>query len=122
SCATVYDAYDIHTYGALNSAGIERYPGADQVATLRSGLVIIGLVALLIGVILSVVFCVRHRLWGWVPLVVAGLLVSTYATLQSGFTADPFVALLTLLAPVALLVLSGQRGATNTLASSMTLP
>jgi hypothetical protein len=44
------------------------------------------------------------------PLIFGGLALSIYAFLRAGFTAEPLIAILTLLAPVALLVINGQMG------------
>jgi hypothetical protein len=53
--AILFLAFDIQTNGALDSGGVERYPSANQVGQLLSGIALVGEVALLVGTVLSAI-------------------------------------------------------------------
>jgi hypothetical protein len=96
-------AVDISQHGALNTGGVERYPGANTVATVLSAAVIIGLLLMLVGVLLGLLHSVRHGQWGWFVLIVVLIPISLYGVLDASFTAHMTSAALSLLAPLALL-------------------
>jgi hypothetical protein len=96
-------AVDISQNGALNTDGVERYPGANTVATVLSAIVIIGILLMLVAVQLSLVHSVRHGQWGWFVVMLVLVPVSLYGVLDAGFTAHVTSAVLSLLAPLALL-------------------
>jgi hypothetical protein len=96
-------ALDISQHGALNTGGVEGYPGANAVATVLSAAVIIGILLMLVGVLLGMVHSVRHVQWGWFVVILVLIPISLYGVLDASFTAHVTSAALSLLAPLALL-------------------
>jgi hypothetical protein len=96
-------AIDISQNGALNTGGIERYPGANTVATILSAIVMIGILLMLVAVLLSLVHSIRHGQWGWFVVLLVLAPVSLYGVLDASFTAHVTSAVLSLLAPLVLL-------------------
>jgi hypothetical protein len=101
--AGVWLAVDISQHGALNSNGVERYPGADTVATVLSAIATMGLLLMLVAAILGLVHSARHGQWGWFLIMLVLIPVGLYGFLDAGFTAQVAPGLLSLLAPLALL-------------------
>jgi hypothetical protein len=104
----IFLAFDIHAHGALNMAGTERFPGANQVAVVASTITVVGMLSVLAGTLLGILYSVRHHWWIWACIVLGLAALSLYANANAGFTADPMWALLTLTAPLGLVILSLQ--------------
>jgi hypothetical protein len=108
SAAIIYDTVDIQAHGAFITNGIERFSGASLVAMLLSDMALFGEIALLAATVIGVVMSVRQRMWVWGLAAIVAFILSLYAWFDAGFTANPFSALLTLIAPVVLLAFSWQ--------------
>jgi hypothetical protein len=104
--AGVWLAVDISQHGALNTNGVERYPGANTVATVVSDISTIGLLLMLVAAILSLVRSARHGQWGWFVVILLLIPVGLYGFLDAGFTAQVVPGALSLLAPLAPLIYS----------------
>src|SRR5262245_51706840 len=63
--ANIWLAIDISQHGALNTNGVERYPGAATVASVLSGVIIIGLLLMLVAAVLGLLRSARRGEWGW---------------------------------------------------------
>ena len=72
-------------------------------ATVLSAAVIIGILLMLVGVLLGLVHSVRHGQWGWFVIILVLIPISLYGVLDASFTAHVTSAVLSLLAPLALL-------------------
>jgi hypothetical protein len=99
--AGVWLAVDISQHGALNSNGVERYPGANTVATVLSAIATMGLLLMLVAAVLSLVRSARHGQWGWFLVILLLIPVGLYGFLDAGFTAHVVSGALSLLAPLA---------------------
>jgi len=95
---------DINVQGALNTGGVERFPGADSVAVVVTGLAYFGIVLMVIAVALTAASAIGRRQWGWLITVLALLPVGLYGWLALGFEGGlglgalpPLVPLVTLL-------------------------
>ncbi len=104
--AGVWLAVDISQHGALNTNGVERYPGANTVATVLSDIATVGLLLMLVAAVLSLIRSARHAQWGWFVVILLLIPVGLYGFFAAGFTADVVPGVLSLLAPLAPLTYS----------------
>lgn len=95
---------DLALHGAYVTDSVERFPGAETVATVGSAITQIGLLILLWATILGLVLAIRRRHWGWLVAIVVLFPVAVVSMLSAGFLPDVRVALLTILSPLALLI------------------
>src|SRR5262249_21767009 len=92
--------------GAYVTNNVERFPGAELVATLGSGIAILGLLILLGTTILDLMLTRQQRQWGWFLVLLTLLLVAVVSVYSAGYQPDVGVAVLALLTPIALLIYS----------------
>jgi hypothetical protein len=88
----------------LNTGGVERFPGADNVAVVVTGLAYFGSVLMVAALALTAASARRRRQWGWLIAVLALLPLGLYGWLALGFEGGlglgalpPLVPLVTLL-------------------------
>jgi hypothetical protein len=101
--AGVWLAADISMHGALNTNGVERFPGANIVARVLSAAATVGLLLMLVAAVMSLIHAARQGQWGWFVVVLLLIPVGLYGFLDAGFTAQVVPGLLALLAPLAAL-------------------
>ncbi|SRR5258708_1301275 len=95
---------DFNVQGALNTNGVERFPGANSVAIAVTVLAYLGIALLFVVVALVAASAVICRQWGWLVAVLALLPLGLYSWLALGFEGGlglgalpPLVPLVTLL-------------------------
>jgi len=76
---------DISVQGALNTAGVERFPGADGVAAVATGLGMLGIALMVASLTLAAAAAVRRRQWGWLIALLALFPLGLYGWLALGF-------------------------------------
>jgi hypothetical protein len=97
---------DLSLHGAYVTGDVERFPGAELVATLGSGIAILGLLILLGTTFLDLMLTRQQRQWGWFLVLLTLLPVAMVSVFSAGFHPDVGVAVLALLSPIALLIYS----------------
>jgi small-conductance mechanosensitive channel len=95
---------DLALHGAYVSGGVERFPGAEMVAGVSGAIAPLGLLALPLGTVLGLVLTLRGREWVWLVVIFTLFPVAGMSMLAAGFVANIPAALLTLPAPVALVI------------------
>jgi hypothetical protein len=76
---------DFNVQGALNTDGVERFAGADNVAIVVTALDYLGIVLMFVVVALVAASAVMRRQWGWLIAVLALLPLGLYSWLALGF-------------------------------------
>ena len=108
---------DLSLHGAYVTSTGERFPGANAVASIGSGIAELGLVVLLGATILDLSLAGRHRQWGWFLLILFLFPLAVVSLYSAGFDPKISVALMTLLSPLTLLVYGLQAAPPPTEAS-----
>lgn len=99
---------DLSLNGPYVIKKVERFPGANTVAIIASGIAQLGLLVLLGATLLGLVVARQHRQWGWFLLILMLFPLAVVSLFSAGFHPDVGVALMTLLSPLTLLVYSLQ--------------
>lgn len=97
---------DLSLHGAYVTKDVERFSGANTVATVGSAISQLGLFVLLGATYLGLLQARRQRQWDWFAALLVLYPIAVISLFSAGFTPNILVGLLTLLSPLALLIYS----------------